>query len=462
MYAIPTHLYPKEDELLRPSLVIAHLAILAYQKDIVNLVCTGINLRVNELKNSDDPTKRQQGVSLQKDLKSWKSLSRPLHYEAILNLIRIISPGSIKLPPASPPEVNVDDFVQDLITAGKQGRVRGVPFIHKGQFQYILPSAIEHLSSQVSAILLDPDADSDSDTRAALCFKTAMLTIGINAVPWTPPAAGPGRPFTIPSITAWVMFGGRTIRPIPIAALSFRPAEQHQAAMENALEQRKDADPNAPWAILPVKMRNLHKFLNRRILPSDFTHPDIRSESPETRYVRQTYDYAAKQFDLSNPLHHLALLLGVIYSKLCPNVFTEPPRDDNSSNALMKDEQSAREYLNSIPWSNRMAAGKKGNIRRDLYISMIAFYIVAIYDRNSPLVQHFEKKRQFGRAWTEKHSEFPSIYFSTPSTNSIQSMCRQQRNHCHNLYTPWNFARKRQNFIQCCKIQERLSSSRAS
>ncbi len=396
-------MFPKADELLRPSLVIAHLAIRAYQKDIINLVCTSINARVNELKLSDDPTERQQGIVLQRDLKSWKSLPQPLHYDAILDLIRIVSPGSIKLPPASTATLNMDDFVHDLIHAGQQERIRGAPFIQKGQFQHVLPSAIKHLSSQASAFLVD--SDTHPEQHAASCLKTVMLAIGIHAVPWTPPVVGPGRPISSPSITAWAMFGGLRINSNAIPAPSFRPAERHQAAMEEALEQSKDEDPNAPWTILPVKMRHLRKFLNRRVLPTDFTHPDIRSEGPETRYVRETYDYAAERLDLSNPLHHLAFLLGVIYSKLCPNVFTELPRDDFSSDALKKDEKSAREYLNSIPWTNRIAAGKKGTSRRDLYISMITFYIIAIYDRHSPLIRHHEKHQQFGRAWTEKHSE---------------------------------------------------------
>jgi len=133
--------------------------------------------------------------------------------------------------------------------------------------------------------------------------------------------------------------------------------------------------------------------------------PDFNKEAADSKYVYKTYTFVTENINLSTSLHHLALLLAIIFSKLCPNVFTEATSANLLSPLLASTEESAQQYLNTLPWSNRLAAGKKGNTRRDLYICMVTTYIISLYEPKSPIRLHHDSSGQFGRWWTEKHSE---------------------------------------------------------
>jgi hypothetical protein len=126
------------------------------------------------------------------------------------------------------------------------------------------------------------------------------------------------------------------------------------------LECTQNADGHALWTAESIKLHSLHKVLNWYILPDDFNFPEFEGER-DAKFVKETYVYVIENINLNLPLHHLALILGIIFSKLCPNVFTEATALIFSSPQLTSSPDSAHQFLNKIPWSSHQAAEKKGN-----------------------------------------------------------------------------------------------------
>jgi hypothetical protein len=400
LHAIPANLYAKSDTLLRPSLVIAHLVLELYIGDVKQLISSGVNKKVEELQEDlDDPNSKGVARMLKADLKTWLQLKHPLSYENGTRLIRVVNHTGMSLPPASETQLSLDEFCRNLVQLGKRflsggTRVNGAPFVARGQFQHVLPLAIERLSKFATQL------DREAESHAIEVFRQVFISLKINLLPWSPPRRGTaGRPADNVVWDAWVQFGG-TAEEIR-TAVPLRPSEAMAVARKKVMREMQNNDPNSSWTATGIKIQDLANYLNRRTLPADFTFPMFNSDSG-TEYVVDTYQYIKSRINLGKPLHHLALLIAIIFSKLCPNVFTDKPNPVPS--VISQSEEAARQYLSTLKWTNRVAA-KRGNTRRDLYICMVMVFILALYDQKSPLRQYYASHKVFGKAWNDKHSE---------------------------------------------------------
>lgn len=383
---------------MRPSLIAAYIAIAVYKKDIIKFIQTEVKKNISALETSEEDGDHLTAKTLKADLTKWNNVGSPLDYANGVLLMRLVNPDGTSLPPASEPRLNIDSFSQRLVTLAIEEKLTGAPFISKAQFQHVLPCAVQKLLDFGSRLKEDPSA------HAADCIKRAILSIKLHMLPWSPPhpPGTRGRPHVAPSLNAWVTFGAMdpTTTSIPL-----RPREHRSAAMQSTMDQLQNSDQNAPWSAIPLRVSDLHKYLSRRVLPDDYKPPTIHASPDGSTHVKDTYEYIARNIDLVKPLHRLSLLLAIIFSKVCPNVFTEASTADLTSRDLHHSDVSAQEYLNTLPWLNRLDAGKRGNTQRDSYLSMVTTYILAIYDPNSPIRVYHNQKGQFGRWWTEKHSQ---------------------------------------------------------
>lgn len=405
IHAIPPELFPRVAESLRPSMVIAQLAMEAYVNDVVKLVSSGVTEKISALEQSDQYDAITFARALSKDLKVWLGCKHPLDYSSGVALIRIVvaGPDETSLPPSSCQQLNIEDFCSMLIKVHAKPQTSGLPFVTKGQFQHILPIAVKRIITYGERLSTNPRA------YAIAIFKHVILAMRIYLVPWSPPRTGlPGRPVDHPVFNAWTTLGAPSPNHHSSGSLALRPVEQLSAARKRSIEELQASDINAPWTATVTTIQELHKFLNRRALPTDFVMPEF-SGVGSAQYVKDTYIEVSETIDLDLPLHHLALLLAIIFSCLCPNVYTSPPKPIDVS--ISQDFSTSHHYLSTLPWVNRLAAGKKGNTRRNLYISMVTIYILALYNPESRLRKYHRENGQLGRAWTDKHSKL--LAFST-------------------------------------------------
>ena len=392
MWAIPQDLFPLADDLQRPALVIAYLAIEFYVADIKSLVATGVKQWIKDA-NNNDSSNRQTKKRIKASLALWESKKHPFDYAHYMILCDIVDPSSASLPPSSRPQLTLRTFLADLIQHGLRGTKTGPPFVNGGSFQHVLPVALKKLEAHATLHEIEPlPYMSDVLERVWLLFR-------LHNIPWTP-ISQPGRA-TRQSRTivynAWSHFGGQ--RDPQQDARIIQPHQQRAAAVQRNLKEMLLSDADGPWTSGDITIQNIHTILHRHILPEDFVIPDM-SLSQDATYIMDTYRYVRDNFALPNPLHQLALIIGIMFSKLAPNVFTKKPKGVDYE--VLATPESTRTYLQTLGWETR---NKKGLTQQNIFVSMVTTYIIAIYDEDSPLRKYHAEHGTFGDHWSAKHSE---------------------------------------------------------
>lgn len=395
LHSIPGNLYPNEDMSLRPSLVVAHLAFEFYIADMVQLINDGATAAITSLKASNNPVERQAAEKQQADLNVWLKEDQPFNYDNYLPLCRAISTTITRLPPASEVRLVMKQFMTLLVTASKQKPKNTVPFIKGGYFQHVLPIAIKTMEQLAQA------AGLDVEEHVVHALSHAWKAFNIHAIPWTPPRPANitrGAQQSVIVYNAFINFGAVQVRTI---TNWFRPEERRNAEMEANRDKTMASDADAPWIAGEVKLQDLKNILNRHHLPDDFKNPEF-NKSSEAVYVEETYRFVRNVFDAAHPLHHLALIAGIVFSRITPNVFVEKPTSVSPRQLATHD--STAQYLKSLPWVNKK---KKGLAQRDIFITMIMTLIIGLYEPTSPLRSHISKspKKGLGTLWTDKHGK---------------------------------------------------------
>jgi hypothetical protein len=382
--------------MLRPGLVIAHIAFESYLGDIKTLIITGVNSELRRLDESEDVIDRQQALVLKRDLKAWTGLKDPLSYDSYLQLVRIISPQATVLPPSSQPQLVLKQFLMDLMRLGRKPSWMTYdhnrpPFIKGGSFRSILAMGMKHLD--LFARRLEKGHEDDYILKILM---RAWQNFRIHAIPWSAKwEMRVGRRSHRVVYNAWTHFGAVIVGELPRA----RPAENRTAQIQAHVAKTMEADADGPWSMAMIKIQDYHQILNRRVLPDDFKLPSLGSRD-EHDYVAATYRHVFDRIDLEKPLHRLVLITAMIFSKQSPNLFIVKPT--NIPNDLNTFERM-QEFLQTLTWKSRARGGLS---QQDILIVVTMIYILAFYDETSPLRTYISQhKGNLGTAWTNKHSK---------------------------------------------------------
>jgi hypothetical protein len=396
LHAIPSTLFPNEDPSIRPALVVAHIALQFYLNDIYNLVTSGVKSSIEELRSSDDPIEHQEAQIRLRDLRKWQASEHPLHYNHYIELCRLVNPGGTTLPPSSAGQLVLKDFLASLIPLASGTSKTKPPYIKGGTFQSILPTAMTRLQDIARRQIKDPT------TFIVEILMRVWVKLYIHNIPWSPvrDVQQRGRSITTTAYNSWSSFGAVSVPNNRLNRGNLRAPERQNAEMQAHLKRLREEDSDGPWLAGHVRIQDLHTVLHRRQLPEDFKMPQF-SEKAAADYVQETYTFVQRTMDLENPLHQLALLYGIVFSRLAPNLFTEKPR--NADHSHVATAASTKAYLSEIPWTTRE---KKGLTQKDIIMTMVTTLIVALYEETSPLRQyHKDHKGALGGQWTEKHSK---------------------------------------------------------
>lgn len=244
-------------------------------------------------------------------------------------------------------------------------------------------------------------------------FKLSIKYFKIRFFPASKPRTGSaGAPNSRPVFNSWGNLGYKdedmfSIEdPSPLASRPTVPPET--IAFNNVIER----DCNAEWSANTLTLKTIKRFLNKTSLPKDFVTPS----RAEVKYVDETYSWVRLHYNGTKPLHHLALLVAIIVaSSLLPDLFVPTglkPRFLNANSA-----EDVRKLFDDVDWVSK---GKKGMTDRSIFIAMFTTFIIAIYEKDSPLRKHMEltTRRGLGDPWTSKHcqhflsfSPFHSLFF---------------------------------------------------
>jgi hypothetical protein len=384
----------------RSSTVVAHVALEFYIKDITTLVETSVLKEIKKGINHHDPTVHEQATRRRKDLAAWKKKKDPLSYSSLIDLCRVVVPGDTKLPESSDGRVVLKKFLEDLVDRGVRTtsiNKNATPYIRDGAFQSVLPVAVECIKGIYRV------TGTGSKAIIVEALRRAWHNLKINHVPGAPPrdSHAQGRPFTLAAFDCWTCFGA--VNPETGRSINLRPEERLMDEMESNLRDAMEMDADGPWHAMEYKMKDFDKMLKRRTRPVDFQLIDL-SAYPKDSYMVQTYHYVRDIFDMERPLHQLALIIGIVFAGLAPDLFTNKP--DQVGREDMDTPEKTQKLLNTLPWVTRPKGGLKD---APILMSMMITYIIAFYDPRSPFRTYLKDSKILGHEWTHKHSKFKQM-----------------------------------------------------
>ena len=309
------------------------------------------------------------------------------------------------------------DLVNSLIDMSRplNPTAPSAPVLKDGAFLPVLKVA--------HSAILDIAKPGKPESLVAFLDKMLLLALSLFDVKFVPshlPQTGTsGRQFVIPVYDHWGHLGVKHSinsallasdnQEVPFASL----VEPETVAYNIAVT----SDCTAPWKAASLDLWSMKDILNRTTLPLDFPAP-ARSAEP---YVNDTYAWVMQHYDGTKHHHHLALLVGIIVAtSLIPTIFA--PQGLRESFASANTPKQVRAVYSTIQWVSR---GKKGMTYQPLFISMVTTFIIALYENDSPLMQHVlaSSHRGLGTPWTDKYCAplfllpplLPFIHFASSS-----------------------------------------------
>ena len=399
---------------------IAEITLLAFIDDTRVLVSEGVRKDISDrisaaVSDVDRNAKIKYGAEREDHLKQWLSEERPLSYSddfrtgAFVSLLGAVMPSHdqlhVGLPNFEENYIAPSDFVKLLLDmsaprSSPRARISPVsPVVKNGSFFPLLKEAHSKLLS------LAPQDDDDFVSRI---FKLVVEHLKIRFVPASPASSGrSGRRITRPVFNSWSQLG-RPDSPLILEAITqARLPTASERVVSQVFEKVVASDSNADWAAKKLTLNTLRTVLKKTRLPTDFRVITKFSEE----YVEQTYVFVRQHYDGTKPLHHLALLIGIVVSNLLPRLFVGDCQRSDFAFADTPDKVLA--VYQTKPWVER--PNKKGLTDKSIFIAMVTTFIIAIYEPSSPLRKHIAESQRhgLGDAWTYKHSELFLSSFSS-------------------------------------------------
>jgi hypothetical protein len=107
-------------------------------------------------------------------------------------------------------------------------------------------------------------------------------------------------------------------------------------------EKARDEDAGAEWDI-PGQLYEMKELWMKRVLLTDWDikHAllEMQRQQPEAEYVWRMYEFVEREYDGTYWKHHLALICGILVSRVAPMIFiprnTELPQSSGGQE-LMK------------------------------------------------------------------------------------------------------------------------------
>jgi hypothetical protein len=403
-----------------------HLLELAFQAffdDTKALVSDGVRKdvasRISQATSSIEKNNASKlGKQRLKCLKSWLESDQPLDYgnddsQPTYNLLlQAISPSTqdvvLGLPNFQAHAMTPTDFADLLIkvSSPKNPSRPSAPVQTNGSFLPVLKLVHKHL------ITLSGSANSSAqhDFIQKFLLRTINL-LHIRFVPSHKPLSNTSHssaPYRMPLYDSWASLGLRDTNTPQLSLINQPSTSTSQHAATLALNDALATDCNSQWFIQHASLANLHTRLHKTSLPQDYQIP----AKTHTKYVDDTYEWVRQSYNATKPLHHFALLVAIIASKLTPNLFL--PKDHNQrphfSSADTPDK--VRALYNDMPWVAR--EGRKGMKDKKIFVAMFTTYIIALYESESPLRLYMKAspKSGLGDVWTSKHC-MSSFFFTS-------------------------------------------------
>ncbi|KAI5984895.1 hypothetical protein EDD15DRAFT_2201020 [Pisolithus albus] len=382
MKNLPQHVYVDVgDPCKRLACFAAEVGLRVYIEDVKHLVSEAVSKELRDLfLDEDDQINAELIRNRDLALQRWCDSMNPLSYteSTLMDLIRAVSDHRDEDPHLRDPQLGTQTlsfFVGKIITVCKQGNTRRQPpFIQDGKALPVLKMTIAEIRQAALSARVPADSISSFTSHA---FILACKKLKINHIPWVHPRdRGAGAPSTYISHKVWLSVGAA--EPPPVAdAVGYRTPEETSRALVRKSSQRLIAgDPSGAWSVLQVKLLHFHTVLHKAVLPLECSMANVNIPKTSPDYISSMYHWVLQNFDMTKPIHFLALFASTAFSGLLPAIHS--PSDHSLLNRHSED--SRMQYIRSLPWIEK---NRKGSTDPSPFIFMFTAYILGFYETSS-------------------------------------------------------------------------------
>ncbi|CCM06536.1 uncharacterized protein FIBRA_08809 [Fibroporia radiculosa] len=395
--------------------MIAHIALSVYIEDVKQLVAFGVRRAIKSVTpailESMSPSDRQHHELRLTRLDQWLKVDNPLSHEkgVYATITSAICEHSLDIAQGLPAPDDNDTTQREFATAlygmtkPHHPHTLGAPLISRGGSIAVLQAAVELIHAYVPPAL-------EGLQHEQWCIDVLLIAargLQICYVPWSPPnPQGAGRRSSKVVWNYWknVSKADRSPRPTLIDqiehAFALGPSQRGKEAAFNAAM----ASSQSPWDVASIRLSELGHYLNRQVLPTEMKFSYANIAQQDTGYCSQTYRWVLAHFDFGKPLHQLALICGIVMSKVAPNVFYTTQDDPLHIPPTMTPDE-VTSFIVDAPWITNTT--RKGAKDGGPFVIMFTVLIISLLEPASPLYRQYVatgKRHGLGGAWTKKHS----------------------------------------------------------
>ncbi|KAG2346319.1 hypothetical protein BDR05DRAFT_997329 [Suillus weaverae] len=390
----------------RHCIVIALVALRSYIADVKTLVATAIKKECSS--NGKDTDMDVDDMSPNRDkerlrsLQKWLACKHPLGYKdkAYEHLLRcvVVDPNDFSdgLTNSSKEKLSVQDFAVRIcaMTRVESPTSIAAPLILTAPSTTIFRIAYARMLKYAPA---------NSPAAAEKCIQRAYIiatnNLQIQHIPWhASNPGGRGRSSRKAVHNSWVNLGRSSVLDPATSTIGPNGSRPLDMAAE-AAKKAQASDARAPWAVESITLQSLPGFFARDCPPDEFSLDNI--ECSGDTMLTEIYEWVFANFNREKPIHKIALLAGIYFSHMLPDIFYDL-KDKPSPNQMLG-EWSATSAVRNMAWKPNKGT-RKGSTWRPQFIAMVPAYIISVYERESPLRDYFSKKKAFPSSWNAKNS----------------------------------------------------------
>jgi hypothetical protein len=370
-------------------------------KDIVtSFVRTSIKTQLRSLDRSD----QRLGKARKSALKQWCTSDKPLSwgsdaqstsdtYRQLLIILNDKSEAQAPLLKTSPESYTYMDLARRFINMSQKKKAVA-PVSSQGSFFPSLGLAIEKIQRCLT---------SNNDETYELVinlFGKMLKKMDIHFVPWHKADRNNTRAYVVQG-DWWLM-----LKPGSSAQINRRIRKDPDDLHADVANQAHRDDKHAPWN-LATTLQEMGPLWKKVVLPSewDLKHASLAGTQPghKNHYVKETYEYVRNIYDGEIWWHHMALIWGILFSKIIPYLFM------SEASMLTSTVHSGPQLIadvRKLAWLKTRSESHKGLTNPQPFVTMLPTAIIALLDCASPLRQRMGKNKDaLGDGWTAKHGK---------------------------------------------------------
>ena len=401
---LPSMFHEKDNDDMTLANAIAYYCLTMFLQDCKDVVASFVRTSINTQLRSQDKSHQRHGKARKDALKAWCKSDKPLSwgpdsastsdtYRQILIILHENSEGQRPSLKTSADTYSYMELAKRFITMNQKNKAVAPVSAH-GSFFPSLPLAIKKINQCVSS-------DDNSDDFVITVFGKMMKKMDIHFVPWHKSDINHTRAYVVQG-DWWLM-----LKPGSSAQMNRRITKEPTDLHTEVANDAQRVDQHAPWDLANT-LQEMGPLWNKVVRPSewDLKHASLTDTIPgnKNHYVKETYQYVENIYDGVIWWHHMALIWGILFSKVVPYVFV-PEGSSTLMESVGRGSQLNAE-VRKLAWVRTKSENHKGLTNRLPFVTMWPTAIIALLDDGSPLRQRMEKANgALGEGWTAKHGK---------------------------------------------------------